>query len=89
MSNQKVHYVKSFSKGQITLPKVLRDSLGLGNDFWVKMYEEKGKIIAEPIEQNQSKLEYLQKLNQIKGDWFDLEEWKAGRARSNKRDKLD
>lgn len=43
MADKKVHYIESFSKGQITLPKVLRDLLGLGNDFWLKVYEDKGK----------------------------------------------
>lgn len=89
MSDQKIHYVKSFSKGQITFPKVLRDSLGLGNEFWVKMYEEKGRVITEPVEKVVSKEEYLEKLKEIKGDWFDTEEWEEMRKRSNAREKLD
>lgn len=89
MSDKKIHYIKSFSKGQITLPKVIRDSLGLGNDFWLKIYEEKGKIVAEPAESTQSRLTYLEKLKEIKGGWYDETEWKALRQQSQNREKLD
>lgn len=43
-------YIKSFSHGHITIPKEVRDQMGIGEDFWLKIYTDSGKIIAEPIE---------------------------------------
>jgi AbrB family looped-hinge helix DNA binding protein len=45
-----VGYVKSFSKGQITIPKEVREVLGIGDEFWLKLSIENGKIVAEPVE---------------------------------------
>lgn len=74
-----VLYVKSFSKGQITIPKELRDMLGMVNEFWLKLSVENGKIIAEPVERNQNKEDYLQKLLQIHADGFDPQEIQKNR----------
>ncbi len=48
-----VQFVKSFSRGQITIPKDIRDSLGMSEDFWLKLIISDGKIIAEPITDGQ------------------------------------
>lgn len=76
-----VRYIKSFSKGQITIPKQFRDIFGMTGEFWLKMYVDKGRIVAEPMEKEKNekssstnKAEYTQKLLNIKGDWFSLEE---------------
>ncbi len=37
-------------KGQVTLPKVLRDSAGIAVYDNVKIYIEDGKLIVEPVE---------------------------------------
>ncbi len=69
-------YVKSFSKGQITVPKDIREELGLGDDFWLKLSVAGGKLIAEPAEA-QPKLspqEYAKTLRTIKGGWFSRED---------------
>lgn len=67
-----VRYVKSFSKGQITIPKQIRDEFGMENDFWLKLYTQEGKIIAEPIEEKKmDKREWRKILLTLKTDWFD------------------
>lgn len=86
-----VRFVKSFSKGQITVPKEVRDALGMISEFWLKIYIQDGKIIAEPVEQDKKiqnsskkKAEYAQKLLNIKGDWFDPLKIKRNRAQIEK-----
>ncbi len=66
---QQVRYIKSFSKGQVTIPKDIRDALGIGEDFWLKVLVSDGKIIAEPVEQKddeKKREEYRKKLLSIK-----------------------
>lgn len=45
-----VRFVKSFSNGQITIPKEFRDKFGVGKDFWLKMSIQDGKIVGEVVE---------------------------------------
>lgn len=78
MSN--VRFVKSFSKGQITIPKEFRDTFGIKNDFWLKLYIESGKLIAEPVEKESNQSDYLKKLLGIKGMWISENEIKKNRA---------
>jgi AbrB family looped-hinge helix DNA binding protein len=61
MSNT-VKYIKSFSNGQVTIPKDIRDNLGIGKDFWLKISVAGGKIIAEPTEGKQNKAQYKESL---------------------------
>lgn len=84
--NTAVRFVKTFSKGQITIPKEFREVLGKGSDFWLKMYLSNGKLVAEPVEQEQknSKKNYAKKLLTIKGDWFSYKEYKRNRAQIEK-----
>lgn len=58
--NIQTRYVKSFSNGQITIPKEFREAFGIGDDFWLKLSVDKGKLIAEPIkeEKKMSKAEW-------------------------------
>lgn len=79
-----VRFVKSFSKGQITIPKDLRDALGIVNEFWLKLYIQNGKIIAEPVEQEKNKADYAKKLLNIKGDWFNSDEARRNREQVEK-----
>jgi len=74
-----VHYIKSFSKGQITIPKKIRDKLGLGDEFWLKLVLEHGKIIVEPMKTKQDRKAYIKKVLSIKGDWFNIAEYKKMR----------
>lgn len=54
----KQYFIQSFSKGQVTIPKAVRSSLGIGDDFVLKIEVHDGKIIAEPIVQEQKKYTY-------------------------------
>jgi bifunctional DNA-binding transcriptional regulator/antitoxin component of YhaV-PrlF toxin-antitoxin module len=75
MHEQKLQkYIKSFSKGQITVPKDFRDYLGLGEDFWLKLYVDQNKIIAEPVENSYSVGDYSEDLLSIKGNWYSEED---------------
>lgn len=58
-------YIKSFSKGQITIPKEVRDLLGIQDEFWLKVWTEEGRIIAEPIEETTNKTTWRKKLLQM------------------------
>ncbi len=82
-----VKYIKSFSQGQITIPKAFRDELGLGTEFWMKLRLINQKIVVEPVEKKISKEEYLKKLLTIKGDWFDMEDYKKMRKQTRERSK--
>ena len=72
-NTQNQQYVKSFSKGQITIPKKYRDILGLGDIFWLKLNVDQNKIIAEPLIEKSTK-NYPKKLLKIKSAWFSEEE---------------
>jgi len=43
MNYKKQKYIKSFSKGQITIPKEMRYGNGLGDVFWLKLYIQDGE----------------------------------------------
>ena len=75
-----VGYIKSFSKGQITIPKVVREALGIGDDFWLKLYVDNGKIVAEPVEKDKNQSDYLKRLLSIKGWWMSEDEIKKNRT---------
>ncbi|MBI3577139.1 AbrB/MazE/SpoVT family DNA-binding domain-containing protein [Candidatus Gottesmanbacteria bacterium] len=72
-------YIKSFSSGQITIPREFRDRLSLGNEFWLKLALVENRIIAEPIYQPHHDPSYARKLLGIKGDWFEFRGWKKMR----------
>lgn len=79
-----IQFVKSFSKGQITIPKAIRERIGLPDIFWLKLYTDQGKIIAEPIEKEKNKSDYQKKLLTIKGDWIDARELAKNRKQIEK-----
>lgn len=83
--NTSVRFIKSFSKGQITIPKEFRDAFGIENEFWLKIYVAGGKIIAEPVENKKSKAAWRKKLLKIKGDWLDPEEIQKNRQEIEER----
>lgn len=80
-----VRYVKSFSQGQITIPKEFRKAIGLKESFWLKLSINKGKIIAEPTEREMESSVYLAKILSIKGDWLVAEEIQQNRLEVEKR----
>ncbi len=78
-------FVKSFSKGQITIPKAFREKLGLGDVFWLRLRLEGGKIVAEPVREGRSTEHYHKRLLKIKGKWFKSKEWQEVRKEFAKR----
>lgn len=85
---QTVKYVKSFSKGQITIPKDIREEIGVENDFWLKLSIHNGKIIAEPVETGENKTSWRKKLLQIGSISFDAQELKKNREQVEKQIKI-
>jgi len=76
-------FVKSFSNGQITIPKKFREKLGIGNDFWLKLSLDQNRIIAEPQETKPNRKKYAETLLKLKTNWFDYKEWKEMRKKTN------
>ena len=60
-------FIKSFSKGQITIPKVFRDKLGIRDDFWLKMGIDGNRLIAEPVSDETRPKNLADKLLDVKG----------------------
>ena len=90
--NLPTSYIKSFSKGQITIPKRMRNALGVGDEFWLKLSFVQGKMIAEPAEKNSrlDKAEFKKMLLNMKTDWFtekDEADYKKIRSDIKKRSK--
>ena len=83
--NMQVQYVKSFSKGQITVPKKIRDAFGIGDEFWLKLSVSGRKIIAEPVEQEFDRKKWLEELLSIKETWDLRDEIKKSRRETEKR----
>jgi len=84
-SMEMVRFVKSFSKGQITIPKELREALGILDEFWLRLSVQDGKIIAEPVEKKKDKSAYKAMLLQMKPIKIDVEEIKRNRVEIDKR----
>ncbi len=79
-----IRFVKSFSKGQITIPKEFRDALGIVNEFWLKLYVENGKIIAEPIEEKNNREAWRKMLLQMPQLIIDIDEIQRNRKQLEK-----
>lgn len=75
LQNTHEKYIKAFSKGQITIPKQFRESLGIGDEFWLKMYIEEDKLVAEPMQQDKKAKNYANRLLKLSGDWFSVTDW--------------
>lgn len=77
MMKTQVKYIKSFSKGQITIPKEFRAALGVEDEFWLKLYIQDEKIILEPMEKKEDREAYRNKLLKMKAhpevSWDELE----------------
>jgi len=48
MSDQTA-FIKSFNKGQITIPKSIREYFRLDEEFWLKITKTEKTIVLEPI----------------------------------------
>lgn len=71
-------FVKTFSKGQMTIPKVIRQKWGVGDDFWMKVrFDESGALILMPIEHSPDSggiLDRLSALPKPQKSWFSQKE---------------
>ena len=79
---QAAKFIKSFSRGQITIPKDFRERLGVSEEFWMKIFVDDGKLIVEPVQSKKTKDDYLKSLLSMKTDWFsddDYEDYKKVR----------
>jgi len=65
-----IKFIKSFSKGQITIPKEIREELAIGDDFWLRIYVSQGKIVAEPVEKKKDLPHYVENLLNLDTSWF-------------------
>lgn len=72
-------FVKSFSHGQITIPKVFRDKLGLEENFWLKMELDNDRLVVEPVLDQPKVKKQAARLLTVRGDWFDMSDWKKTR----------
>lgn len=67
----------------------MRKTIGVGDDFWLKVYIDDNKLIAEPVGEPEDKSKYLESLLKIKGDWFLLKDYKSVRSQIEKRLKVN
>lgn len=79
------HYLKSFSHGQITIPKEFREKLNLPQPFWLKVTLKGQKLVALPLKHDATPKDYAKRLLTIKADWFNPSDWKKLRSEINRR----
>ena len=77
-------FVKSFSKGQITIPKEFRDAFGVGNDFWLKLSLEQGKIVGEVVNKKVDKAAWKKLLLSLGTIDISMEEIRKNRRQWDK-----
>ena len=51
--------IKITSKGQITIPKEIRDELDIGEGMYLKGYIENGNIVLKPLPHNTDRLKLI------------------------------
>jgi AbrB family looped-hinge helix DNA binding protein len=85
--NKNIHYVRPFSSGQITIPKKVRDKLGIGTDTWLKIEVKDTYLTISPQERSVSsdREAYVKKLVSLDTNWFNHEEWQESRDLLKKR----
>jgi AbrB family looped-hinge helix DNA binding protein len=74
-----IKYINSFSRGQITIPKDIREQLGVSEEFWMKIFIDDGKLVVEPLQNQPSRDSYLKSLLSMNTDWFtqdDLDDYR-------------
>ena len=80
---QNVKFIKSFSRGQITIPKDIRLALGVPEEFWMKLFVDDGKLIVESVQKHPAKNDYLHTLLSLDTSWFsqkDADDYKKVRT---------
>lgn len=83
-----IHYLKTFSKGQMTIPKTIRDYWGVGDEFWLKLKLQPGsKATIEPTSSPLSGQALALRLNQLpesSAAAFESREFQNIRSTANK-----
>lgn len=77
--NNLITYGQTFSKGQLTISKKIRDYYGLGENFAYKMYNHDKKIIIEPqekVKKNMSQKEFVEFLTNMDTGWYTDNDYK-------------
>lgn len=62
-----MEYVSPTSRGQVTIPKRIRDALGLSPKTKLRVYTEAGKVVLEPVSPLDTFLESLEAEARRKG----------------------
>jgi AbrB family looped-hinge helix DNA binding protein len=55
-----MEYVSPTSRGQVTIPKRIRDALGLSPKTRLRVYAEAGRVVLEPVSPIDALLESLE-----------------------------
>jgi len=86
--NNLATYGQTFSKGQLTIPKKIREYYGLGENFAYKITPYEDKIVIEPQEKKSKKTTLSQVLAKIKEPIFtdqDYQDYLAMRKENENR----
>lgn len=67
-------YVKTFSKGQLTIPKKVRSHLNMPDESWVRISVQNNGLLIEPVNSVFNREEYLKRITTMKGGWYSWEE---------------
>lgn len=62
-----MEYVSPTSRGQVTIPKRIRDALGLSPKTRLRVYAEAGRVVLEPVSPLDTLLESLEAEARRKG----------------------
>lgn len=81
-------YIKTFNKGQMTLPKMIRQQWGVGDEFWLKLtLDSNDALVLEPMVQTPDVAAILGRLAALpkpSNDWFSQDERTKIRNQSEK-----
>ncbi len=87
---QNIHYTQPFSTGQITIPKFMRQHLGINNNTWIKIELHDNDLILTPqekhsLESEKNKKKYIDSILSLQGGWFSQEEYENLRNKTQKK----
>jgi bifunctional DNA-binding transcriptional regulator/antitoxin component of YhaV-PrlF toxin-antitoxin module len=77
--NNQVFYGQTFSKGQLTIPKKIRDFYSLGDNFSYKITHQDRKIIVEPQQQTNLAMtndSFVKFVSSMDTSWYDDSDYK-------------
>lgn len=80
-------FVKTFSRGAMTIPKKARDKLGILEGDWLSVSVDNGSLRIKPLAKKVDNRAYVKQLKAISG-WLadkDVNEWREMRAEADKK----